>query len=164
MAIPGPRLARELNLGRRRTRLTTTRPAKPNRPGGSADEHHRCDPPPGGSLGMRAEMSRSPREAPAPRMEALARLPIFLQLESKRAVLVGDGAGAAWKAELLSAAGAHVDVYVETPPEELFALAAQARRGPIRVHARKFAAADLEGAALAVGALDAHEEAAALAA
>src|SRR5437868_14142326 len=107
---------------------------------------------------MRAEMSRSPREAPTPRMEALARLPIFLQLENKRAVLVGDGAGAAWKAELLSAAGARVDGYVETPPEELFALAAQARRGPNRVHARKFAAADPEGAATAVGAPGAPRE------
>src|SRR5437868_7145875 len=103
---------------------------------------------------MRAEMSRSPREAPTPRMEALARLPIFLQLENKRAVLVGGGAGAAWKAELLSAAGARVDVYVEAPSEELLALAAQAPRGPIVVHARKFTAADLEGTAIAVGALE----------
>jgi uroporphyrin-III C-methyltransferase/precorrin-2 dehydrogenase/sirohydrochlorin ferrochelatase len=105
-------------------------------------------------------MSRSPRETPTPRMGSLARLPIFLDLENKRAVLAGAGTGAAWKAELLSAAGARVDVYAERPSDELLALAAQAPCGPITVHARKFAAADLEGAAIAVGALDAHEEAA----
>jgi uroporphyrin-III C-methyltransferase/precorrin-2 dehydrogenase/sirohydrochlorin ferrochelatase len=45
-----------------------------------------------------------------PRMQSLARLPIFLALEGKRVVVAGNGAAAAWKAELLSAAGANVDV------------------------------------------------------
>ena len=49
-------------------------------------------------------------------MEPLARLPVFLALEGKRAVVAGGSAAAAWKAELLSAAGARVDVYAETPP------------------------------------------------
>src|SRR5438093_5383931 len=99
-------------------------------------------------------MSRSPSEAPMPRMEALARLPIFLALEDKRAVLGGGSATAAWKAELLSAAGARVDVYAQHPCEELLALAAEAPRGPIVVHARKLIAADLKGAAIAVGAFE----------
>jgi len=42
------------------------------------------------------------------RMQALARLPIFLALDGKRAVIGGNGAPVAWKAELLSAAGADV--------------------------------------------------------
>ena len=50
-------------------------------------------------------MSASPSEIRSPRMEALARLPVFLALEGKRAVLAGGTAQAAWKAELLSAAG-----------------------------------------------------------
>ena len=43
-------------------------------------------------------------------MAPLARLPVFLALDGKRVVVAGNGPGAAWKAELLSAAGAAVDV------------------------------------------------------
>ena len=42
----------------------------------------------------------------SPRMAALARLPVFFALDGKRAVVAGGSAAAAWKAELLSAAGA----------------------------------------------------------
>ena len=37
------------------------------------------------------------------RVAPIARLPIFLVLDGKRAMLAGGGAAAAWKAELLSA-------------------------------------------------------------
>ena len=97
-------------------------------------------------------------------MEALARLPIFLALEDKRAVLAGVSAAAAWKAELLSAAGARIDVYTQDPGEELAALAAQPPRGPITVHARALEAHDLGGAAIAVGAIENEAEAVAFAA
>ena len=46
-----------------------------------------------------------------PRMARLARLPVFFALADKRVVVAGGSAAAAWKAELLSAAGAQVDVY-----------------------------------------------------
>ena len=49
-------------------------------------------------------------------MAPLARLPVFLALEGKRAVLAGGSAAAAWKAELLSAAGARVEVYADARP------------------------------------------------
>jgi uroporphyrin-III C-methyltransferase/precorrin-2 dehydrogenase/sirohydrochlorin ferrochelatase len=53
--------------------------------------------------------SRKPAEAAGPqRIGALAKLPVFLDLHGKRAVVVGDTPGAAWKAELLQAAGAEV--------------------------------------------------------
>ena len=55
--------------------------------------------------------TRTPSEARPPRMEALARLPVFYALAGKRAVVAGGSAAAAWKAELLAAAGAAVDVY-----------------------------------------------------
>ena len=55
--------------------------------------------------------ARTPSEARPARMEPLARLPVFLALEGKRAVLAGGSAAAAWKAELLAAAGAQVEVY-----------------------------------------------------
>jgi uroporphyrin-III C-methyltransferase/precorrin-2 dehydrogenase/sirohydrochlorin ferrochelatase len=96
------------------------------------------------------------RPAPAhvPRMAALARLPIFLALAGKRAVVAGDGAPVAWKVELLSAAGAEVDVFAERPCEELRAIAAQAPHGTIRLQSRTWRAADLRGAALAVAGFD----------
>jgi uroporphyrin-III C-methyltransferase/precorrin-2 dehydrogenase/sirohydrochlorin ferrochelatase len=84
-------------------------------------------------------------------MEPLARLPVFLALDGRRAVVAGNGAGAAWKAELVSATGADVDVYAPNPCEELLALAADPPRGPVVLHDRGWQAADLTGAAIAVG-------------
>ena len=49
---------------------------------------------------------RTPSETRRGRMDALARLPVFLALDGKRAILAGGNPAAAWKAELLSAAGA----------------------------------------------------------
>ena len=57
--------------------------------------------------------TRSPSEQKPGRMAPLARLPVFFDLRGKRAVAAGGSAAAAWKAELLSAAGARVDVYAE---------------------------------------------------
>lgn len=54
-------------------------------------------------------MSRKPAETGSSRRIApLAKLPVFLDLQGKRAVVVGDTQGATWKAELLAAAGADV--------------------------------------------------------
>ena len=67
-------------------------------------------------------------------MEPLARLPVFFALDGKRAVVAGNGAAVAWKAELLSAAGAAVDVFADEPCDELRDIAARAPRGPIMLH------------------------------
>ncbi|MGE3708853.1 MAG: NAD(P)-dependent oxidoreductase, partial [Hyphomicrobiaceae bacterium] len=67
-------------------------------------------------------ISRKPAETPPPHMQALAKLPIFLDLSGKRAVVAGAGPAAAWKAELLAAAGAQVDVFSAHPGEEMLAL------------------------------------------
>ena len=64
-------------------------------------------------------------------MEALARLPVFFALEGKRALLAGGSAAAAWKAELLSACGARVDVYAEDLSEEMLHVAGETSRGDI---------------------------------
>ena len=69
--------------------------------------------------------SRIPSEARTPRMEALARLPVFFSLAGKRAVVAGGTAAAAWKAELLSAAGAEVAVFAAQPSEEMRTIAAE---------------------------------------
>lgn len=92
-------------------------------------------------------------------MEPLARLPVFLGLDGKRAVLVGGSAAAAWKAELLSAAGARIDVYAEAPSDELMLIASDPPKGVITIHRRAFEAGDLKGAAVAVGAFEDDEAA-----
>ena len=100
------------------------------------------------------EDGRDPAPAHAPRMQALARLPIFLALDGKRAVIAGNGAPAAWKAELLSAAGADVAVFAERPCEELRAVAAQAPRAAIVLQQRPWRIDDFAGAAVAIGGFD----------
>jgi uroporphyrin-III C-methyltransferase/precorrin-2 dehydrogenase/sirohydrochlorin ferrochelatase len=102
----------------------------------------------------RIENGRRPAEPRPPRMEALARLPVFLALDAKRVVVAGNGAAAAWKAELLSAAGAEVEVFADNPCEELRAVAAQPPRGAIMLHDRTWQAPDFAGAAVAVGGFD----------
>jgi uroporphyrin-III C-methyltransferase / precorrin-2 dehydrogenase / sirohydrochlorin ferrochelatase len=109
-------------------------------------------------------VSRKPVEARAPGMEWLATLPVFLKLAGKRAVVGGGGPAAAWKAELLSAAGAHVEVYAKHASDELCALIADPPRGPIRHIGRGAEAADLEGAAIAVGAFEDDRQAGSFAA
>lgn len=98
------------------------------------------------------------------RMRGLARLPVFLALESKRALVAGSGPAAAWKAELLAAAGASVDVFAETFCEELDALAtSMPERGAITLHARAWQRQDFSGAAVAIGDFPQEHEAAAFA-
>ena len=99
-------------------------------------------------------VSRKPLDAKPPRMGALARLPVFLALDGKRAVLAGGNSAAAWKAELLSASGAHVDVYAVDACDELLQLAADPPRGVIVLNRRSWTSEDLKGAAVAIGAFD----------
>ncbi len=108
--------------------------------------------------------SRAPSETRPARIDALARLPVFLALDSKRAVLAGGSAAAAWKAELLSTAGARVDVYAEAPSEELLQAAADPPRGEIVLHSRAWTADDVKDAAIAVGTFEDDDGAAAFAA
>jgi uroporphyrin-III C-methyltransferase / precorrin-2 dehydrogenase / sirohydrochlorin ferrochelatase len=87
-------------------------------------------------------------------MAALSRLPVFLALHGRRTVVAGGTPAAAWKAELLSAAGASVDVYAVSASDKLLAVAAGAPRGAVTVHRREWTADDLRGCALAIGACD----------
>jgi len=106
---------------------------------------------------------RTPSETRPERMKPLARLPVFYSLEGKRAVLAGGSAAAAWKAELLAAAGARVEVYAEALSDELQLLAIDVPAGEIVVHERAWCRDDLNGAAIAVGAFEDNESAAAFA-
>lgn len=105
-------------------------------------------------------ISRIPLEQKPPRMESLARLPLFFALTGKRALVAGGSAPAAWKIELLSASGARVDVYAEAPGDEVLALAALPPRGPVVLHRRGWQEDDFNGAAIAIGACDDEHDAA----
>jgi uroporphyrin-III C-methyltransferase/precorrin-2 dehydrogenase/sirohydrochlorin ferrochelatase len=97
---------------------------------------------------------RTPAEARTPRMEPLARLPVFFVLAGRRAVIAGGSAAAAWKAELLSAAGAHVDVFAEDTGEDMRKLATDPPGGAVVLHDRPWRAEDFADAAIAVGACE----------
>jgi uroporphyrin-III C-methyltransferase / precorrin-2 dehydrogenase / sirohydrochlorin ferrochelatase len=99
---------------------------------------------------MRA-VSRKPADAPPPRMGALAKLPVFLDLAAKRAVVAGGTAPAAWKAELLAAAGADVHVYAEALGSEMAALFERgAAAGTLTHHQRPWALDVFFGSAIAL--------------
>src|SRR5579862_7372232 len=108
-------------------------------------------------------MTRTPAEIRTTRIGALARLPAFFALENKRAVVAGGSPAATWKAELLSAAGARVEVLAPTPGEEMRALAGAPPRGAVVVHERAWDAGDFNSVAIAVADCADDQEAAAFA-
>jgi len=90
-------------------------------------------------------------------MAPLATLPIFLNLNGKRAVVAGGSAPAAWKTELLTAAGADVHVFAPAPSEEMAALRCRTTStGSITWHNTAWTPLDLAGSALAIA--DAEDE------
>ena len=93
-----------------------------------------------------AAATESRRGAAHPPMGELAVLPVFFALAGKRVVLAGATERAVWKAELLHATGADLDVYAAAPCEAMRALAGQAPR--LALHERAWTPDDLRGAAL----------------
>jgi uroporphyrin-III C-methyltransferase / precorrin-2 dehydrogenase / sirohydrochlorin ferrochelatase len=100
----------------------------------------------------------------APRIAGLAVLPVFLKLDGKRAIVAGGSEAAAWKVELLAAAGAHVEAFAEEVCAELAALATIPSGGRVTINRRRWTAAALDGAAIAVGVIEDEAEAARFAA
>jgi uroporphyrin-III C-methyltransferase / precorrin-2 dehydrogenase / sirohydrochlorin ferrochelatase len=94
-----------------------------------------------------------PLEMRPARMNALAVLPVFFDLKGRRAVVAGIGDALVWKAELLAAAGANVDVFTTAPSADLDALCVSPPAGSIRIITQDWRSDDLRGASLAVGAL-----------
>lgn len=103
---------------------------------------------------------RTPVETKPGRMQPLARLPVFFALEDKRVLLAGGNHAAAWKAELLSACGARVEVYAPDVCDELAQLVDDPPGGAITVQGRAWTPDDLTSAAIAVGAFEDGESAA----
>src|SRR5262245_12004748 len=107
-------------------------------------------------------MSRTLEETALPRIAPLSVLPIFCKLAGRRVVLAGSGDGAVWKAELLVAAGARLDIYADSSAADFGPLGRQ-EPARIAIHARHWQPGDLAGAALAIADLDSEEEARAFA-
>jgi uroporphyrin-III C-methyltransferase / precorrin-2 dehydrogenase / sirohydrochlorin ferrochelatase len=106
--------------------------------------------PAGAAFGVDHETRRrQPSELALDAIAPLATLPVFFKLVGKRVVVAGASEAAAWKAELLAAAGARVDVFADAPSEKMIDLAA--RNSAIRVVKRDWTPQDLPGAAIAVG-------------
>ena len=111
---------------------------------------------------IRLVATDAPETRAARRIEPLATLPVFFDLAGKRVAMTGGGAGAAWKAELLAAAGAAVvlDVPAEEIGDEMAALLAVGpAAGSLTHRDRPWSLDSFDGAALAVG--DCETEAAA---
>ena len=104
---------------------------------------------------------RSPREIAQPHMQTLARLPLFFALQDRSVVVAGGGAAAAWKLELLAAAGARIALFAKDPSDEVAAFLAGPQGGAATLYRRGVTAPDFAGAAIAVG--DFEDEAAAAA-
>lgn len=96
----------------------------------------------------------------APRIAPLAALPLFHKLAGRRVVLAGGSEGVAWKAEVLAATGAQVDLYAAAPCATLADLARDhAGPGRIVLHRRPWSCDVFAGAALAVGDVEGDGEA-----
>ncbi|MCA0319144.1 MAG: siroheme synthase CysG [Proteobacteria bacterium] len=102
---------------------------------------------------------RIPKAGHAPRMAPLAVLPVFLKLAGRRVVVAGGSEAAVWKAELLAAAGARVEVFAGSPCGAMIALA-EASNGAITLHPLEWKPGDLTGASFAIGAMVGDAEAA----
>jgi len=91
------------------------------------------------------------------RLAPMPSLPVFFSLNGRRAIVAGNGDAALWKAEMLAAAGAHVEVYAEDAGDDLSTLGAGPPAGRVDIVARSWQADDLQGAAIAIGALEDDE-------
>lgn len=94
---------------------------------------------------------RKPAEIRPQKIGRLARLPVFLDLQGKKAVVAGGSAAAAWKAELLVASGARVTVLASEFSAEMLDLHEQ-----VTIVRRRWRPAHLQDAIFAV--VDAQDE------
>ena len=95
-------------------------------------------------------MPRAPEYIQTARIAPLSRLPTFFALKDKRVIVAGGSTAATWKAELLSAAGARVDVFAQEPSADMLALVSAPPNGAVVIQRRNWSAQDFRGAAIAV--------------
>jgi uroporphyrin-III C-methyltransferase/precorrin-2 dehydrogenase/sirohydrochlorin ferrochelatase len=99
-----------------------------------------------------------PEDRRPARLNALPKLPIFLDLAGKTILVVGGSDGVAWKTELLAAAGGTVRILAEEPSPELLALV-QGNPERLTLIRRSWRDADLQGASVAVADIEDRQEA-----
>ncbi|MGH6762378.1 MAG: NAD(P)-dependent oxidoreductase [Phyllobacterium sp.] len=96
--------------------------------------------------------SQQPNSA-APRIAALAKLPVFWALEGKPVLVAGGTNGCAWKAELLSACGAKVHIYAPHPGKAMLSLLQRGAAhacGSLKLLPRVWCSQDLSNMAMAI--------------
>ena len=101
---------------------------------------------------------RKPAFVDARRIDQLPVLPVFFKLEGRGVLVAGGDEAAAWKVELLAAAGARVRVYCETPSLEL-EMVKQQHPNRIEIVQRKWNERDFTDVGLAIGAFESEAEA-----
>lgn len=99
-----------------------------------------------------------PEDRRPARLNALPKLPIFLDLSQHSILVVGGSDGVAWKAELLAAAGGHIRILAEALSPELLALIQSAPERFTLIR-RRWQASDLEGISLTVADIGDRQEA-----
>jgi uroporphyrin-III C-methyltransferase/precorrin-2 dehydrogenase/sirohydrochlorin ferrochelatase len=105
--------------------------------------------------------NESSGKAPS-RMAALAKLPVFWALEGKRVIVAGGSEAAAWKAELIAACGAAVEIYAVELGEtftNLIGRGAAHPQGRFTHHPQRWSDTIFDGAALAIADCDSDVEA-----
>lgn len=102
--------------------------------------------------------SLRPEDRRSARLNALPKLPVFLDLAGRSILAVGGSDGIAWKAELLAAAGGTVRILAESPSPELLALV---RNDPERLTLlrRSWQETDLIGTSVVVADIEDPREA-----
>lgn len=95
---------------------------------------------------------------PLNRMDELAILPVFFKLKGKDVALVGGTESAAWKAELLAAAGATVHIYA-LKLDPIFDEVIESNKTSFTHHKCAWSAKTFEGMKLVVADLETEEEA-----
>jgi uroporphyrin-III C-methyltransferase / precorrin-2 dehydrogenase / sirohydrochlorin ferrochelatase len=105
-------------------------------------------------------VTRRADEVPSELMQPLETLPVFFDLNGKRVAVVGGSEGSAWKADLVAAAGARVEVYAEVVSPKMRDVAAA--RSNLALHERAWCTDDFAGCTLVLGVVESDEEARAL--
>lgn len=101
--------------------------------------------------------SLPPSDSPE-RIASLAKLPVFWSLTDKRVVVAGGSDAAAWKAELLAACGARVEVYSE-PHEVGETMQALIAEEKVCLKPQPWSISVVEGASLALADCEGEDEA-----
>jgi len=106
---------------------------------------------------------RKPESCAAAELQPLSVLPVFFDLQGKRVLFAGSGEGALWKLQLILSAGAEITLvtpYLSPDVQEFV------DQSPDRLmqHSREWTGADFHACAMAIGAIDDHDQAQAFAA